>query len=322
MLRTLFRSIKWLLLAAVVVGIGVTVLHIHADIPLDDLKLKYAPAPSRFIAMQGMQVHVRDEGLREDSEPVVLLHGTSASLHTWDAWAAGLKKTQRVIRVDLPGFGLTGPQPAGDYSIAAYVRFVQGLLAELKITRCVLVGNSLGGEIAWNTALASPTLVSRLVLIDSAGYSFTPESIPIGFQIARTPVINQTMKLITPRFVIADSVRNVYGEPGLVSEALIDRYFDLTLRAGNRSALVARFAQMKKDVGQLATNPQRIGQIKQPTLILWGARDRLIPPEHGASFRRDIAGSQLVILPKLGHVPHEEGAVETLQAFNNFMQNK
>jgi pimeloyl-ACP methyl ester carboxylesterase len=164
--------------------------------------------------------------------------------------------------------------------------------------------------------------VSRLVLIDAAGYPFTPKSVPLGFQMARMPVVNRVMQLVTPRFVVADSVRNVYGEPGLVTEALIDRYFDLTLRAGNRAALGARFAQLSNDADQLASNAARIKQIKQPTLVLWGELDRLIPPEHAQAFKRDIASAQLVTFAKLGHVPHEEGAAQTLAAFNSFLQNK
>jgi pimeloyl-ACP methyl ester carboxylesterase len=150
------------------------------DRPVEELKARWAQAPSQFITVQGMQVHVRDEGPRDDPVPVVLLHGTSASLHTWEGWTGALKGQRRVIRFDLPGFALTGPHPHDDYSIDAYVRFVVATLDRLGIARCVLAGNSLGGQIAWAVAATHPTRVERLVLVDAAGYPFEPQSVPIG----------------------------------------------------------------------------------------------------------------------------------------------
>ena len=118
------------------------------DRSVAQLSARWAPPPSQFIALQGMQVHVRDQGPRDDAEPIVLIHGTSASLHTWEGWVASLKGTRRVISMDLPAFGLTGPAPDGDYSIERYVAFVLALMDRLGVRQAVLVGNSLGGEIA------------------------------------------------------------------------------------------------------------------------------------------------------------------------------
>ena len=92
---------------------------------MDSLKARWAAPPSRFVTLQGMQVHVRDEGPRDDPTPIVLIHGTSASLHTWDGWVAALSPHRRVVRMDLPGFGLTGPAPDGDYSMARYTGFMR-----------------------------------------------------------------------------------------------------------------------------------------------------------------------------------------------------
>jgi len=137
---------------------------------VDSLKDKYAQAPSAFVSVEGVEVHYRDEGNPEDSLPIVLIHGTGASLHTFEDWAQELKKEHRVLRMDLPAFGLTGPFPDRDYSIDHYVAFLEAFLLAKNIDRCILGGNSLGGSIAWRFALDRPDRVDKLILIDAAGY--------------------------------------------------------------------------------------------------------------------------------------------------------
>src|SRR5206468_1092598 len=148
----------------------------------------------------------RDEG----SGPlVVLVHGTSSSLHTWDGWAAALRDRWRVVRVDLPGFGLTGPSPARDYRIAAYVTFVDRFLERVAGgVPCALAGNSLGGNIAWEYALAHPSRVRALVLVDSAGYPLVlGGAAPLAFRVARWPVVADLLAGLDPRRLVEDGVR-------------------------------------------------------------------------------------------------------------------
>lgn len=299
------------LLALIALAVG---LNWAPDQPVETLTARWAPPPSTFIDVRGLNVHVRDEGPRDDPAPLVLIHGTSSSLHTWEGWVAAFKGERRVITMDLPGFGLTGPNATDDYRTAAYVSFVIDLLDALAVKKCVLAGNSLGGEIAWHVAVSSPARVERLILVDAAGYPMQSQSIPIGFRIARTPGLNRIMEFTLPRSLVASSVRNVYGDPARVTPELIDRYEVLTLRSGNRRALVRRFEQ--SDFGADAA---RIAAIRQPTLILWGGRDRLIPVDNGRRFARDIAGSRLVIFDDLGHVPHEEDAARTAAAVRDFL---
>ncbi len=289
------------------------------DRPLAELKASWAPPPSAFVEIEGMQVHMRDEGPREDSSPIILLHGTSASLHTWEGWAMALKTQRRVIRLDLPGFGLTGPfveaSGANDYTLAHYTRFMNALFDKLDIAHAVVGGNSFGGQVALALAIANPQRVDRLILVDSAGYAVAPDTVPIGFRLALLPVINRIMEVTLPRSVIEASVRSVYGDPARATPEIIERYYQLNLRAGNRRALVARLRQILRDDlgGQLS-------QIKVPTLILWGGRDQLIPPQAGQRFANDIAGSRLVLFYDLGHVPHEEDPLRTLAAVKDFLQ--
>ncbi|MDX1332025.1 MAG: alpha/beta hydrolase [Robiginitalea sp.] len=285
----------------------ISVLFGHFDRPVGELKPKYAGPPSKFTPILGMDVHYRDEGNPQDSLPVVLLHGTGASLHTFDAWTAALKEDRRVVRMDLPGFGLTGPFPDRTYSMEAYVGFVAAFLSDRGIKSCILGGNSLGGQIAWNFTLEHPERVDKLILIDAAGYPGKSTSVPIAFRIARTPVVKNILTFITPRFVVASSVENVYADKSKVSEELVNRYFDLSLRSGNRQALIDRM--------QMPFDSSRTGDIKnitQPTLILWGAEDGLIPVESAYRFQRDLPNDTLVVLKDSGHVPMEEDPEESL----------
>jgi len=150
--------------------------------------------------------------------------------------------------------------------------------------------------------------------VDSSGDRFQPGSVPIGFRIAHIPGLNRLAANILPRFLVTSSVKNVYGDPGKVTDELIDRYYAITLRAGNRRALVERFRQAPS--GEMA---HHIPEVNVPTLILWGGRDRLIPPVVAERFQRQIIGSQLVIFDDLGHVPQEEDPVRTVAAAKGFL---
>lgn len=296
---TLLRWLALILLATLTAGLA---LSWAPDRSVDSLKERWAPAPSQFIDLQGMQVHLRDEGPRDDPEPIVLIHGTSASLHTWDGWAEALQGQRRVIRMDLPGFGLTGPAPDGDYRMTRYADFIAALLDQLGVRRAVLAGNSLGGGVAWRTAVQHPERVSRLVLVDASGYPLQSTSVPLGFRLAQIEWLKPVMGQLLPRRMIESSVRNVYANPDKVTPELVDRYYELTLRAGNRESLTQRMKLRETDAQAAGLIPT----IGQPTLILWGTEDRLIPEPSGQRFHKEIAGSQYVVLDGLGHVPQEE----------------
>ena len=313
-MRILLRLIAGLAAVIALAILGIVVWAWAPDRPVAELTARWAPPPSQFVRIGGLDAHVRDEGRRDDPLPLVLLHGTSASLHTWDGWVRALEGTHRVIRVDMPGFGLTGPAPDGDYTIDAYVRFVVALLDHYQIERCAMVGNSFGGRVAWETALADPGRVRALVLVDSAGYAIESQSVPIAFRLAQVPALEPLLSHLTPRVVVEASVTNVYGDPGRVTPELVDRYYELTLREGNRGALVQRFLQAPAGPGQ-----QRIRDIAVPTLILWGGRDRLIPAAYALRFEQDVAGSRRVEFPALGHVPHEEDPAATVAVVREFL---
>lgn len=310
-----FRQIVLLTAALVIGGMAVFVVaNWEPDRSVEELAVRWAKPPSLFIEVGDLLVHVRDEGPRDDEMPLVLLHGTGSSLHTWDGLADLLTNDRRVIRFDLPGFGLTGPDPENDYALETYVQFVVDALDTLDVDRCILAGNSLGGYIAWATAVLNPARVEKLVLIDASGYNYESQSVPIGFRLARMPLINNIVQDVLPRSVVESSVNNVYGDPSRVTPELVDRYFELTTREGNRDALVERMRQL-----QPGTLAERITDITQPTLILWGKKDRLIPLQYGEQFQKDIAQSKLVIWEELGHVPHEEDPALAAKAILDFL---
>lgn len=318
-MTTFFRPVlralaKLIMLAVAIIAVAIVVFWTPGQ-PVEELTERWAQPSSTFIELQGMRVHMRDEGPLGDPEPIILLHGTSASLHTWNGWAEQLSAQRRVIRVDLPGFGLTGPHPRQDYHITAYAEFVIALADSLQIDKFVLVGNSLGGRIAWTTAAIEPDRVTRLVLVDpSGGYPLPPESLPLAFHVAQLPVLGQVMDYVLPRFMVRKSLENVYANPQLVTDDLVDLYYDMARREGNRQALRQRFQHDGNGNEQAI-----IKSLEQPTLILWGAQDRLIPVANGYEYSRDIRNSELVVFPDLGHIPQEENPDQSLQPVLDFL---
>ncbi len=279
------------------------------DLPADQVRAAYGGPPSRFVRVDGMDVHYRDEG----SGPVLLLiHGLASSLHTWEGWARELAPSFRVVRLDLPGFGLTGPHPERDYSIGTYVATVAHFLDALGIARASVAGNSLGGRIAWQLALAHPDRVERLVLIDALGRE--PDPAPLVIRMARLPLARVVFGTFTPRWFVARNVSQVYGDPRRISPALVDRYEALLLREGNRQAFVDRARTADDDA-----LVDRLDELRVPVLVQWGARDRWIPLELGRDLARRIPGAVLRVYADAGHVPMEEIAQPTAKHARAFL---
>lgn len=309
------KYLKFIGLSLLVFVVALSCFYWKNDIPFDTLKSKYTTAASAFVDVMQMQVHYRDEGNKNDSLPLVLIHGTGASLHTWEESVKLLTDSFRVITLDLPAYGLTGPNPKRIYSQEFYVQFIDEFLKRIHVNKCIIGGNSLGGAIAWNYTYEHPTKVEKLILIDAAGYPMISESKPIAFTLAQIPVLKHMLNYITPRFLAKKSVMNVYDDPTKVTEKVVDRYFDLFLREGNRQAFVDRM--------NFSTYPDhltRIRSIKTPTLIIWGENDKLIPIENAQKFHADLPNDTLVVLEKTGHVPMEENPNRTVDAICLFLK--
>ncbi|MEJ8756110.1 alpha/beta hydrolase [Pontibacter sp. H259] len=299
--------------AAITMLIVATTLLIRADIPAEELKAKYSSPASRFISIDGANLHYLDEG---QGTPVVLLHGTAASLNTWDGWATELSKNYRVLRLDLPGFGLTGPNKTHTYTIEYYAELLLHFLDEQGIDRVHLAGSSLGGQIAYEFAANHPERVEKLILISPTGVTkANNKSTSLPFLLAQLPLVKETLKYITPRFIVQKSLKEVYGNDALLTENAITLSHEMLLREGNREAFIARINTQDAD------NLHKLSKIQAPTFILWGEADAWIPVTDAAQFKQRIKGAQLKLYPGAGHIPMEELPQQTVQDALLFLNN-
>lgn len=303
----------WLytLLIALILAINSVV---YSDISVDDLKVEYANQHSKFIEIDGMQVHYRIEG---EGFPIVLIHGTASSLHTWDAWTKELKKTNTIIRMDLPAFGLTGPNKSADYSIKSYTTFLDQFLNQIAIDSFHLAGNSLGGNIAWNYAAEHPNKVDKLILVDASGLP-TNKPQPAVFKMAKTPVVSNLFLYVTPKFFINKNMQEVYADDTKITNDLVNRYHKMALREGNRQAFIDR-ARMDFKLGSKA-NIDKLKSIQNSTLLIWGAQDNWIPLDNGKRMDSVMQNSKLVVLENSGHVPMEENPEESVTILKDFIE--
>lgn len=298
------RFLKWLAVMVVVLVAALFFWGYAPDTEVAAMKAKYGGNASQFAELQpGMNVHYRDEG-RRDGRVLVLIHGSNASLHTWEPWVKVLSKDYRIISMDLPGHGLTGVNPAGVYDNQSYVGVVDALLTKLGVTKAVIGGNSMGGGVSWMYALAHPEKTEALLLVDAGGQpQAKPDELPIGFRLMRTPVIKEAARLIAPRSIFESSIKNTMGVQSKIDAVLIDRYWELNRYPGNREATMKRFSD-PKGIGSGSTD--KLATIKVPVMIMWGEEDKLIPVSSARWFADAIPGSKLIIYPKVGHIPMEE----------------
>lgn len=303
------KKLAWTASVLVVLGLGLFLGRDYlglTDIPVETLRAKYG-SDARYVEVLGTQVRVKEAG---QGETLLLLHGFGASADTWDGWMTQLSPHFHVIAVDVAPFGLTGPLPGRTTSPQELQNFMDALVPALGLSQFYLGGNSLGGYISWNYALRHPDQVKKLVLVDAAGYAMEA---PLPVKLMKAPVLGDITAHFSPRFIVAQSVRDVYGYPENVTEAQIQRYHDLMRREHARPAVTDL-------VRRLDFNGVGINQLKVPTLILWGDQDRWIPPAHAALFHRDIAGSQLIMYQGLGHIPMEEDPARTALDVAHFLQ--
>lgn len=310
------KKSKYFIYSLIILLIFVIGNVVYADISVKDLKNEFANEHSQFIEIDEMNVHYRDEG---EGFPIVLIHGTAASLHTWDDWTDELKRTNRVIRMDLPAFGITGPNKNADYSLQAYTDFLNSFIEKLKLKKFHLAGNSLGGNIAWNYAADYPQKIEKLILVDASGLP-TNKQPPSIFKMAKTPLLKTLFLYVTPKILIKKNIKEVYADDSKITDELVDRYHKMALRVGNRKAFIDR---AKTDFGLDSTvNINKLKTIMTPTLLIWGALDLWIPLDNGIRMDRILVNSSLKVLENSGHVPMEENPEESLKLMTDFLLEK
>ncbi len=274
------------------------------------LRAKYDDPATSYPNIDGIALRVRDTGPRT-APALILLHGFGGSLETWEPWAETLDKTYRVIRIDLPGFGLTGPDPTNNYSDERATKLIAALMDHLRIDKATIIGNSLGGRIAWQFAAAYPDRTDKLILISPDGFA-SP-----GFDYDKAPNIPLIMKLLPytlPKFMLRANLAVAYANPKNLTAATFTRYDDMMRAPGDRAAMLTRMSQT------ILKNPKpTLQKIQAPTLILWGAKDGMIPVTNAADYQADIPNTTFVTLPTLGHVPFEEAPTASLPPVLQFL---
>ena len=302
------KKIILAVLAALVVVLGGTYFFLsQPDIPRRVLEAKYLAPPSAFVILNdGARVHYRERG-PQDAPVLMLLHGSNSSLLDWESWSTILSDKFRIVTVDLPGHGLTGAVPSGDYSEAGMTVFVKRFADKLGLGRFAIGGNSMGGGIAARFAEMYPDRVNHLILVDASGMKAGfGDHLPLAFRLARTPVVNRLLLHVTPRSMVVEGLNDATVRKAVLTDAMIDQYWDFARMEGTRQATVVRF-QLPED----SYVSEHTDAIKAPTLILWGEEDHLIPVAAAQAWAKAILGSKLVIYPATGHLPMEEVAGES-----------
>jgi pimeloyl-ACP methyl ester carboxylesterase len=280
------------------------------DKPRAEIEQAYHATPGDYADAAGVRLHVRDTGPR-NAPVIIMIHGFGSSLYTWDAWANMLSTTWRVVRFDLPGFGLTGPDPTNDYSDERSLAVLAALMDRLEIAHATLVGNSIGGKIAWKFAVENPARVDRLVLVSPDGFA-SP-----GFEYGKkpdVPAMLRALPYVLPRYLLRMSLLPAYGDAAALSDSVVDRYRDMMLVPGVRAAMVARMEQVTvEDPVPL------LGRIEVPTLLVWGEKDGMIPFANAYDYLKAIPRSSLAALPGLGHVPQEEAPSASIAPVIRFL---
>lgn len=300
---------------------------VQPDVPVSTLERRYTDEHSDFVDVDDTRIHYREEG-NPDGPTVLLLHGTFSSLHTWDGWVDELGEAFRLVRLDMPGFGLTGPREEGEHTLEALVDIVGAFCDELGLSDVAVAGSSLGGGVAWRMAVSRPDLVSKLVLV-SAGGSTLLSNIVENYRMFGSSAL---ARYVTPRMLVRMLVRDAYADNSKVTEPLVRRYHDLVLRKGNRRAVLEIAQNYRRqhlpdedvDLFQTPSSSARIllpsschssptiydtydiSDVSVPTLALWGAQDRWLSVDFGLELVRKIPNSKFIAYRDVGHLAMEE----------------
>jgi pimeloyl-ACP methyl ester carboxylesterase len=320
------KILKRVFAMLIVLLIFASVFLFEGDIPAAEVDAKYSNAESQFLVMgNGARVHYRDQG-KQDGVPLVLVHGAMASLHTWEPWVESLGSRYRIITLDLPAHGLTGAVPSGEYGADAFTQTIDAVVDKAGLDTFVLGGNSMGGGATWRYALENPQRVSAMVLVDSVPPtswhgngedSDTRRSGPVGFSLLRQGWFRAIAGALDPAPLIKQGLRAAYNDSPVVTDDLIDRYYELIMREGTRAAILGRTASY----GETEAESSDLSLLTQPTLVIWGAQDSVIPVSAVEIFEATLPNVRTVIFDDLGHIPMEEDPQRTAAAVASFIDS-
>jgi pimeloyl-ACP methyl ester carboxylesterase len=290
------------LAAVVAVAVAVAAM-VYRDHPAAEVEARWATPPSQFVVIDGVRLHFRDEG---SGPPVVLLHANYASLFMWEPWAAALKGRYRVIRVDLPAHGLTGPEPSGDYTLGRIQALFERFVDERGLQRFTVIGTSIGGTVAMRYAADHPERVERLGLISPGSLE---KRVRGRTTPAQVPRVADLITLVTPKSFTRFMLTNDYGDPARVDEAVVDEWWSLWMREGNRAAMLGLLRQYVSGGVE-----DKIRAVRAPVLLMWGGRNKRVPLALAYETRDLLVNSpevKLEVLPGIGHMLVQEAPEES-----------
>ena len=310
------RTLAVILTIVAVLAAGWLALR-RADIPYDTLETIYSTPDTQFMTLDdGLKVHYTDTG-PQDRSAIVLVHGFSASLHTWEAWKTSLEVDYRVITLDLPGHGLTRADDPVQPTIERFADVVHEVTQDLGVDRFTIAGNSMGGNTAWSYTLAYPETVDGLILVDASGWPATDEeneSSPFIFKLLANPLARTVLKDLDMTSLTRSGLEDSYFDQSFVTDELVERYVALSRAPGHRATLLGIMAGERVEA-----TAEALSAIKVPTLIMWGKEDNLVPVSSVQKFADAIPGSTQVVYDGIGHLPQEEMAEQSIADVRAFL---
>jgi len=305
----LVRTAVMFLAALAITAIWIGFRFYVPDLSRAVLEKKYSKPPTQYVEAAGVRLRVADAGPR-NAPVLIMLHGFGSSLETWHYWELPLAKRYRIVRYDLPGFGLTGADPSGLYNDERDVAVLTALMDRLGVRRATIIGSSTGGEIAWKFAAERPDRVERLVLVSPDG--FADKSV-YGKK-PQLPSMIGVLRFMSPDIMLRQAMNNAYAHSSRMRDTVYARTRDLMLAPGVRGAMIARLQQ------SILVDPAPIlARIKAPTLVMWGDKDSIEPLANAPRFAEGIPHARLVLLPGLGHIPFREDPERSLAALRTFL---
>lgn len=304
-------------LISIVFFIFIYAAFLRKDLTLDReyTKQKYQQPNSKFIQWKGAEIHYVESG---SGFPILMIHGFGGSHRDFQHLDTLFSNKYRVIRVDMPGFGLSQfPYAYHDTLVFKHVynEYFNFIIDTLKLDSFYVMGNSLGGMMAWNLALEQPNKVKKMVLLNSAGYEMNKVMKTANASRFKNPIMKLILKKGIPKYMTAKGISRVFYEKTTLTEEKIDRVNDFWNTAGNLKHIM-NMANSKEIIDE-----SKIKKVTVPTLIIWGKEDLIVQAKYAERFHNDIPNSQLIIYEKCGHVPMSEVPQKVHDDVSKFFNN-
>ena len=318
----MYQFVKFLIKIAIALILGIVLLFYSmikldirypSDISKESIEAKYLLESSDFIEIDGVNIHFAIDGTGPD---LLLLHANYANLIDWNPWVDQLKKHFRVIRIDIPGHGLTEADPSNDYSMQRTVFLLENFLNELEIDTLSIAGASLGGTTSLHYASQNPEKIDNLILVSPGALNprvrgrSEPVTLPKPFEI---------IAYITPKIITETLLKGGFGDPNNVTDQLIKRWHDLLLREGQRDAQIARVNQyVSGDIDQV------LSEVRAPALIMWGKKNNVVPVDLAYEMKDMMKNSlriEMIIYESGGHQLVQELGIQTGKDALEYLMN-